>query len=206
MFIRLSITNTKNLKDLYKDYFQKSKVFLYPLLNIKKGVKFVPCETYMSWDNIYNIDDYHLVCIYDIPDAQLSSFKLFEEKYIITNKNYKAKFNLEYENKIAIIFNLTKYKYDIDRLIKGEYSKISLKTKELITEFFGEHGKIAEYVESYLHPTYWHEDYAELLAVDIKYIHDVHELCDLPNLEKECFKYNSNELQLFKQKFISLQS
>ena len=36
-------------------------------------------------------------------------------------------------------------------------------------------------------------------------IQDVHELCDLPNLDKEDFKYKSTELELLKEKFISLQ-
>ena len=38
---------------LFKTYFQKSKVFLYPLLGIAKGARYIPEETYSStpWKN-----------------------------------------------------------------------------------------------------------------------------------------------------------
>lgn len=201
-----SVSNLIILKNLYTEYFQKSKVFLYPLLNIKKGVRFVPAETYMSWEGIHGIKDNHIICVYDVPDKILSAYKLFEDQYIRNNKRFKYTIDLENKNKKAIVFDLSRYKNDINRLIKGEYSKISKRTKEIITEFFGEHGTIAEYVESYLFPTYWHEDYAHLLGVSLETIQKVYELCDKPDLDKEDFKYKSTELILLKEKFISLQS
>ena len=201
-----SVSNLIILKNLYTEYFQKSKVFLYPLLNIKKGVRFVPTETYMSWEGIHGIKDNHIICVYDVPDKILSAYKLFEDQYIRNNKRFKYTIDLENKNKKAIVFDLSRYKNDINRLIKGEYSKISKRTKEIITEFFGEHGTIAEYVESYLFPTYWHEDYAHLLGVSLETIQKVYELCDKPDLDKEDFKYKSTELILLKEKFISLQS
>ncbi len=33
---------------LYRKYFQKSKIFIYPLLGIKQGTKIVPIETYLE--------------------------------------------------------------------------------------------------------------------------------------------------------------
>lgn len=201
-----SVSNLIILKNLYTEYFQKSKVFLYPLLAIKKGVRFVPSETYMSWNGIHGVEDNHIICIYDVSDKILSKYKLFEDQYIRNNKKFKYTIDLENRNKKAIVFDLSRYKNDIDRLIKGEYSKISKRTKEIITEFFGEHGTIAEYVESYLYPTYWHEDYAQLLDVSLETIQKVYELCDKPDLDKENFKYKSTELELLKEKFISLQS
>jgi hypothetical protein len=44
------------IKSLYKDYFQKSRVFLYPALEIKRGGSVTPVETYISWKNNYNLD------------------------------------------------------------------------------------------------------------------------------------------------------
>ena len=160
----------------------------------------------MSWEGIHSIKDNHIICVYDVPDKILSAYKLFEDQYIRNNKRFKYTIDLENKNKKAIVFDLSKYKNDINRLIKGEYSKISKRTKEIITEFFGEHGTIAEYVESYLFPTYWHEDYAHLLDVSLETIQKVYELCDKPDLDKEDFKYKSTELILLKEKFISLQS
>ena len=45
------------LNSVYKKYFQKSKVFLYPLLGIKRGVSVIPVETYFGWDGYYNSED-----------------------------------------------------------------------------------------------------------------------------------------------------
>ncbi len=42
---------------LYKEYFQKSKVFFYPLLNIPKGVHYVPVETYLGWEGEYSFKE-----------------------------------------------------------------------------------------------------------------------------------------------------
>ena len=48
----------------YMQYFQKSKIFLYPLLDIRKGEEFVPVETYIYWDGLYDESDYKYICIY----------------------------------------------------------------------------------------------------------------------------------------------
>ena len=49
---------------LYKKYFQKSKIFLYPLLEIKRGTSVVPEETYLSWNNSITPEDMKLICVY----------------------------------------------------------------------------------------------------------------------------------------------
>ena len=41
------------IQSLYRDYIQKSKLFLYPLLDIKRGVSVTPTETYMAWKGKY---------------------------------------------------------------------------------------------------------------------------------------------------------
>ena len=38
------------MKQIYRNYFQKSKVFLYPLLEIPKGTRFVPASTYVDYN------------------------------------------------------------------------------------------------------------------------------------------------------------
>ena len=51
------------VKSIYTKYFQKSKVFLYPLLGIKRGVKIIPSETYLAWDDV-KAEDMKLICLY----------------------------------------------------------------------------------------------------------------------------------------------
>ena len=76
----------RNLKNIYKKYFQKSKIFLYPLLGIKKGITFVPNETYMSWDNLYTINDNKLILLYKISIDKLIDYNLFEKNHLKKNK------------------------------------------------------------------------------------------------------------------------
>ena len=50
---------------LYKKYFQKSKIFIYPLLDIKRGTQIVPSETYLAWNDLYSPEDKKLICVYN---------------------------------------------------------------------------------------------------------------------------------------------
>ena len=69
------------IQSLYKDYFQKSKVFLYPALDIKRVVSVVPIDTYVFWEGHYNMSDYKLSCLYHLrtdPEfRQFEKIKLF---------------------------------------------------------------------------------------------------------------------------------
>ena len=51
---------------VYRKYFQKSKVFLYPLLDIKRGTSVIPSETYLAWNDTIVPEDAKLVCIYPL--------------------------------------------------------------------------------------------------------------------------------------------
>ena len=66
---------------LYTKYFQKSKVFVYPLLGIKKGTSVVPNETYIAWNNSYGPEDRKLICLYySRNDAE---YKQFEKNVLL---------------------------------------------------------------------------------------------------------------------------
>jgi hypothetical protein len=59
----------KKITDIYQGYFQKSKVFLYPALGIKRGSSVTPIETYLEWDDI-KIEDRKLICLYHLRDDE----------------------------------------------------------------------------------------------------------------------------------------
>ena len=61
---------------MYKKYFQKSKVFLYPLLNIPKGQKFVPINTYLAWEDEINVNDMKFLCLYKQKENKIQILKL----------------------------------------------------------------------------------------------------------------------------------
>jgi hypothetical protein len=187
------------MKKIYSDYFQKSKVFLYPLLEIKKGIRFVPVQTYISWNDIYPNNKNKFLCLYSIDKKDeiinkqfevfkkfhLEEHKLFEEHHIIDELD-------------LFVFDFSMFRKDLEKFKKGKYSKFSTKTKEVILNFFGKVGTISEYIESYLYPEYYYETYSEILNISVNDLEQVEELCDKPNLLQEEFEKELVLLELFK--------
>ena len=113
------------MRSVYTQYFQKSKVFLYPLLKLKRGISHVPIETYVSWDGVYSTNDFKFLCVYHC--ERDDKFQKFESKYLTDHKMLENIIELS-EDKRVYIFNLYDYKYDFNRFIEGKYSKFSLGT------------------------------------------------------------------------------
>ena len=183
-------------------YFQKSKIFLYPLLNIKKGEDFVPVETYICWDNLYTESDYKYICIYHSrKDLKYSNFE--------RNSLLKHPLLDHYQNgkdKQIYVFDYSEFKHDFDMFVLGGYSKLSIKTKNKILKYFGKVGRVSGYIQSYLDPESHHETYAEALDVNLDIIKETHELCSPPDLNKETlFEKIPDEFALLKNNSISLE-
>jgi hypothetical protein len=185
----------------YMQYFQKSKIFLYPLLGIRKGEEFVPVETYICWDGLYNTSDYKYICIYDTERSL--KFKKFENKNLLNSSLLEHK-EIKKDKQIYI-FDYSTFKHDYDMFIVGSYSKFSIETKNKILNYFGKVGKISKYIQSYLDPESHHKTYAKELDVNLDLIKETHELCSPPNIEKETlFKKIPDEFALLKNNSISL--
>ena len=189
------------MKIVYTEYFQKSKVFLYPLLGLRKGLEYVPADTYVCWTDFIAANDYKLICVYTT--EKTVDFKNFELKHLKSHK--KLEFYHDFGNKQVYVFDLKSYKYDHDMFVKGYYSKISIGTKNKILTYFGNKGKASNYIESFLDPPSYHNVYAESLGVDVALIKEVYEICSKPDLVKETFNEKIPEkLELLKDNFISL--
>ena len=187
---------------VYTQYFQKSKVFLYPLLKLKKGIAFVPEQTYIAWDKLYSPDDMKLMCLYNAEPS--TKYLSFEARYLKSHPLLEAYFQID-ENKHVYVFDMSEYKYDHKAFVKGKYSKFSLRSKDIIKEFFGTVGNISDYVLSFLRPDEYHELYADALGVDLDLIKNVYELCSPPDLEKETiFENIPQEIEIFGNNSISL--
>ena len=52
----------------------------------------------------------------------------------------------------------------------------------------------SDFIEVFLSPEGYHEEYAEMLNVEIEVLEKVFELCTPPNLEKEMLNNNNNPL------------
>ena len=188
------------MKKIYSDYFQKSKVFLYPLLNIKKGIRFVPLQTYISWGTSVPESKNKFFCLYEIDKKEKDVFNYFIKT--IEENIYFEEYNLIFQKddkKLWLFtFDLTIYKSDMNKFKKGQYSKFSERTKKIITKFFGEIGTIAKYIESYLYPGYYYEIYSDILNIPIESLEEVGQLCDKPDMKKENFEKEIVEVQIFK--------
>ena len=187
---------------VYLEYFQKSKVFLYPLLKIKKGITRVPIQTYVAWDNVYCTNDLKFLCEYKT--KQTPKFNSFAKSHLLNHSLLEEVIELN-ENTQLFIFDFSKFKSDYNKFLKGKYSQYSLDSKISIIDFFGTQDKIGSYVEGFLTPEGVHDEYAESLGVDIKSIEDIYEVCTPPDLEKETLIDNNHVInQLLKNSSIYL--
>jgi hypothetical protein len=167
---------------LYKKYFQKSKIFIYPLLDIKRGTSVVPSETYLAWNDKVNSEDMKLVCIYQTrTDFEYVQF----EKKVLLKHNRLHDYIKVNNDKLVVIFNFSDINDDWMYFLNGEYSKINISTKRKILDFFDKKSGNYAYVESYLFPEKHFETYAKILGVDVNMLISVGELCDKPDLYKE---------------------
>lgn len=188
------------IKTVHKDYFQKSLTFLYPMLDIKRGVSVTPIRTFLSWKDVYKVSDRKLICLYYLRKDQ--EFYKFEKEKLRGNKlfeNFKEIENIENILSItqeltigAYIFNYDEYSQDWEHITQGRYSKLSSVVKEKILNFFSDNRADQTRVRSFLHPEKYLNDVASALEDEpnrkqklLRSIKEVGELCDLPNLEKE---------------------
>jgi hypothetical protein len=188
------------ISSLYKDYYQKSKVFLYPCLYIKRGASMSLQETYLVWDNMYSLSDYKLISVYDLtPDTK---FKTFESIKLLGNKLFDTFFELE-NGQGAYVFDFSEHKDDYDKIVEGRYSQLSNSHKVCVKNFFSNNKNHLTYIQSYLHPDRFYDMYAELLSVPVEDLKRVGELCSKPDLEKETLLIPKKDLCLGQDLVIS---
>lgn len=184
------------IKSLYKDYFQKSRVFLYPALDIKRGVSSTPIETYVSWKGHYEKEDEKFICLYHLRDDQ--EFRQFEKAKLLGNKLFHD-FKQVDENKGVYVFDFSgKLGHDWLCFLSGKYSQMTPEHKKRIKEYIGRNSGEAPYVESFLSPEKYYKLYAEMMNVHEKVLRDVGELCTVPDLKSETLEISVINLQ-FKQ-------
>lgn len=170
------------IKSLYRDYFQKSRVFLYPALDIKRGVSVTPIETYVSWDGRFQSHDMKLMCLYHIRDDE--EFMRFERTKLVGNRLFHDFIEVD-EDKGVYIFDYSCYLHDWECFMTGKYSKMTPSYKRKILDFYGSYSSNFEYVQSFLEPKRYLKIYSRLLDVDLELLKEVGELCSIPDMEKE---------------------
>jgi len=180
------------IESLFKDYFQKSRIFIYTLLEIKRGSSVTPIETYIAWDEQYSPQDMKLMCLYHLRDDM--EFRNFEKEKLLKNK-YFYDFKQVAGNKGVYVFDFSEYKKDWDKLLLGKYSQLSTSYKKKIENFYGKRDSNYAYVESFLYPEKYYAMYAEMMLVKESLLREVGELCSTMDMEKETLKVKVKDLQ-----------
>jgi hypothetical protein len=117
-------------------------------------------------------------------------FKMFEEKMLLNNPLFDTFFELDNDFG-AYVFDFSDHKSDYKKIINGKYSLLSSEYKRTILNFFKNHSRHHAYVESYLMPARYFNNYADLLAAPadkasmVRLLKNVGELCSLPDLTQE---------------------
>lgn len=169
------------IKSLYGKYFQKSKSFLYPALGIKKNSKFSPTGTYISIEGYIGAEEIKFICTFERKES--IEFEKFETNMLVENPLFQEKIVVDNYN--VYVFDYQIYEKDWFNFILGKYSKLSNTLKKAIKTYYGVDSAEYSFIDSYLNPKEYFEEYAELLDVNIDELKKIGELCDACDLTKE---------------------
>jgi hypothetical protein len=175
------------INQLYKKYFQKSKIMMYPLLGIERG-NVSPEEVYLSINGKIRPEDRKLICVYD-PNSD-EAYSTFKQERLVNHSLLSDHMTNENGHEL-FIFDMKGFAKDWDYFLAGRYSKISENVKSQIQNYFEKNSGNYIFMNSFLYPEKWHKRYSELLDVSVSLLIEVVELTDKPDFEKETFHYNA---------------
>jgi hypothetical protein len=190
------------LNSVYRKYFQKSQVFIYPLLGIKRGAAYVPNATYIAWEENSTIsEDMKLVCVYE--NDETNTFEVFVKTVLL--KHPRLFGYVKADSKTSVFtFDFSDLVEEWANFLNGKYSKINLNLKAKILNFFDPQSGNYQYVKSYLYPEKYFNEYADLLNTDVELLKSVGELCSKPNLNKEILKLEIANLGTIEESAVNL--
>lgn len=212
---------------LQKDYIQKSRLFLLPLTGLPRNKYFKQTNTYISSPDLFSLvypdgimfEDKILIVVYsksykikqdNIYNQVTSGFKNISieetgwDKYentIISNRRFLSVH--ETDDEYIYTFDLADWSKDWDAFLKGRYSLLSKKAKELVKDYRYTSLKPMDQrkLYCYLYPNEENcfRDFAEDLKVKVEDLKAVKELCSKPNFKLETYicseKKQLNETQ-----------
>lgn len=173
---------------------RKSEHLLLPLIDLSntyQGLLVKPDKVFCYWENVCGIDCLEIGVYFK---ENKTNFWEGFEKGILSNRNLMSYYKVEEGN--AYLFTVDKYYEDVDKFLKGQYSKFDGKTKMKIRNYWsnsafkdnfecpkGDYYKIIFYPERYF------EKAAEELGTNVRYLMKSGELMSKPNIEDETVNY-----------------
>ncbi len=171
-------------KEFYNNYFQKSRVFCYSVLGIKKGISHPPEECYMALKDYYKYEDCKLILHYK--NCYTKNFQLFSEN-VLQNCSLFEKVIVLNTNEKLYVFDFTIHKRDWMRILNGQYSKISHAYKKAIESFYAKDPTNLCLVSKIIYPFRYYSEFASIVEVPCNIVKEVGEVIDLPDRIKEEF-------------------
>jgi len=157
--------------EILKEYVQKSKLFAFPLMNVPKQPKVI--ETYFGINGLKLCNGYALVLLYHNEDPDYPAHRIELEK----NKFFD--FIVKDHEFDIVIFDLSSIKSDYDRIMKGQYSRLS-KTAKILIKF----NNTDEKASMGINPEYYYKELAELLAYPEEHFENT-EIISSPDMSNE---------------------
>lgn len=164
--------------ETFKEYIQKSKLFLLPLLNTPNDLQII--ETYLGIKNLKLCDGYSLVILlyneqpnYKQLKVQLEKNKFFD--FLISD----AEFDIA-------VFDFSSVKDEYNKILNGQYSKLSKTAKILI-----KHNNKDERASIGINPEYYYKNLAELLEYPEEHFINT-ELISPPDMDNEMLNVTKN--------------
>jgi hypothetical protein len=154
-----------------KEYVQKSKLFAFPLIGVPKQPKVI--ETYFGINGLKLCEGYALVLLYHNEDPTYPAHRIQLEK----NKFFD--FIIKDEEFDIVVFDLSSIKSDYERIMNGQYSRLS-KTAKILVKF----NNTDEKASMGINPEYYYKDLAELLAYPEECFENT-EIISLPDMDNE---------------------
>ena len=154
-----------------KEYVQKSRLFAFPLMGVPKKPKVI--ETYLGINGLNLCDGYALVLLYHNQDPNYPAHRIQLEK----NKFFD--FIVKDEEFDIVVFDLSPIKSDYNRIMNGEYSKLS-KTAKILVKF----NNTDEKASMGINPEYYYKDLAELLQYPEECFENT-EIISSPDMDNE---------------------
>lgn len=180
------------ISEIYKQTFQKSFTFLYPLLGFHRTKDFKPSKVHISFPCAdISIKDKKLICVYKKEDTE--KWRNFEKTKLITHRMLDVCIPVDDET-VIYVFDFNHMSSDFDEFLNGKYSKLSTNAKKMITDYYGIHTPEWVYIESFMFPAKYYKDYAKILNESVDLLKEVGELCNKYNPDSETCKLKINQL------------
>lgn len=183
------------LNNVYKEYSQKSQIFLYPQLKLPTGTP--PLRTYIQWQGRFESTERKFICVYQ--NRTDDNFIVYQETVL---KKHPMFFLFEEnEHHKVFVFDFASknegvnpsLNEDWEKFLTGKYSKLSFDSKRNISRYFGNKTARSVYIDSYINPHKYFDIYATLLGEKKEDFMVNGELCDVPDFQKEQYcEYDPN--------------